>query len=68
MNKPITIHRVTIEHLALLTPLFNAYRVFYSQQSDPEASKAFLKERINLDESVIFLALINGQAAGFTQL
>lgn len=68
MNKSITIHRVNSGHLELLTPLFNAYRIFYAQQSSPAASKAFLKERIDLKESVIFLALINGQAAGFTQL
>ena len=53
MNKSITIHRVNSGHLELLTPLFNAYRIFYAQQSSPAASKAFLKETIDLKESIL---------------
>ena len=57
-----------IEHLEDLTPLFNAYRVFYKQESDLISAKSFLKARIQNNESIIYLAYINDEAVGFTQL
>ncbi|MEK4486257.1 GNAT family N-acetyltransferase [Psychrobacillus sp. FSL H8-0484] len=51
-----------------LTPLFNAYRIFYEQQSDVEGAKEFLKARIQKDESVIFMAYEEDIAVGFVQL
>jgi GNAT superfamily N-acetyltransferase len=52
-----------------LVSLFDGYRQFYGQRSDPAAARAFLKERIERDESVIFLAYTSrGAPAGFTQL
>lgn len=68
MSRNIDIIRVDESHLGDLTPLFDAYRVFYRQPSDFQASRAFLTERIRLNESVIFLAYVNGKPAGFTQL
>lgn len=64
----MTIIEAHIEHIDLITPLFNAYRVFYKQESDLEAAKIFLHERFKNNESIIFLALKEGQAVGFTQL
>ena len=50
-------------------PLFDGYRVFYKQPSDPEKARAFLAERIEKEESVIFAAEDgNGALLGFTQL
>ena len=63
-----TIVRADPSHLEQLTPLFDAYRVFYGQASDSEAARDFLAARLRLDESVIFLALLDRKAAGFTQL
>jgi GNAT superfamily N-acetyltransferase len=52
-----------------LVPLFDGYRQFYGQRSDPPAARAFLSERIERDESVIYLAYTGPrEAAGFTQL
>ena len=52
-----------------LVPLFDGYREFYGQRSDPAAARAFLSERIERDESVIYLAYTGPrEAAGFTQL
>lgn len=51
-----------------LVPLFDGYREFYGRRSDPAGARAFLAERISRDESVIFLAYIGREAAGFTQL
>ncbi len=56
-----------IEHLNLIVPLFDAYRIFYQRSSDKEAAKKFLFERLKNRESIIFLALIDNEAVGFTQ-
>lgn len=60
--------RASLDHLEQLVPLFDGYRQFYKQHSDPERGRQFLHERLDNDESVIFLALVDGQPAGFTQL
>ncbi|MED3725238.1 GNAT family N-acetyltransferase [Priestia filamentosa] len=48
--------------------LFNEYRVFYKQKSDIKAAERFIYERLYNKESVIFLALEEGEAVGFAQL
>jgi GNAT superfamily N-acetyltransferase len=61
--------RATTKDLDDLVPLFDAYRQFYGQRSDPRAARAFLGDRIEHDESVIYVAYADGgEAAGFTQL
>lgn len=63
------INQVTIHELDELVTLFDNYRLFYQQPSDVEAAKIFLRERIEKNESVIFLAKDDsGNALGFTQL
>ena len=63
-----TIARATRDDLNALVPLFDAYRVFYRQPSDPERARSFLGERLENLESVIFLARDGGEALGFVQL
>ncbi|MCK8100207.1 GNAT family N-acetyltransferase [Bacillus sp. 2CMS4F] len=53
---------------ASIAPLFNQYREFYKQASDLEGAEAFLKARLENEESVIFIAEENGEFIGFTQL
>ncbi|WP_350292087.1 GNAT family N-acetyltransferase [uncultured Croceitalea sp.] len=60
--------RATKEHIPLITPLFDAYRVFYEQASDNEGAKSFLEKRLEFNESVVFLAMDGDIAVGFTQL
>jgi ribosomal protein S18 acetylase RimI-like enzyme len=48
--------------------LFNMYRTFYQQTSDLDGAKAFIKNRLENEESVIFVAKINHEYVGFTQL
>src|SRR2546430_8504474 len=60
--------RAGLDDLEALVPLFDGYRQFYRQPSDPDGARAFLAERIKRGESVIFVALVDGAAAGFTQL
>ncbi len=62
------IHRVTVADVDALVPLFDAYRMFYQQPSDPGRANTFLRERIKRDDSVILLATQDGNAVGFTQL
>jgi ribosomal protein S18 acetylase RimI-like enzyme len=62
----------SFDHLPMLARLFDAYRVFYGQPSDPNAASAFLHERFTLGESIVFVAMLEGnpepRAVGFTQL
>ncbi len=68
-SQPLTVRRALAEDAVIVAPLFDAYRVFYGQGSDPAGAQAFLSERLCLGESVIFLAeLASGVTAGFTQL
>jgi GNAT superfamily N-acetyltransferase len=60
--------RATKEHLSLIVPLFDAYRVFYEQVTDEKKAKSFLEKRFDRDESIIFLALVENKPAGFVQL
>lgn len=55
-------------HIDQLVPLFDAYRMFYKQDSNPASAYTFLRERINRKESVIFIAYFDDKADGFTQL
>jgi ribosomal protein S18 acetylase RimI-like enzyme len=69
-ESPISTSRATLEDLDALTTLFDGYRVFYEQASDPERARAFIAERLRRGESVIFIAHDEGarEALGFTQL
>ncbi|HTG54925.1 MAG TPA: GNAT family N-acetyltransferase [Niabella sp.] len=64
----MNIQRITTDQVLLVTDLFNQYRIFYKQASDIALAEKFLTERLANNESVIFLAMVNGQPAGFTQL
>ena len=55
-------------HVDQIVPLFDQYRIFYGQSSDPSGANAFLQERFDLNESIVFLALENDMAIGFVQL
>lgn len=69
MSDSIAITRATLADLDGLAILFDGYRVFYGKPSDPATARAFLRERLSHDESVIFLARdAKGNALGFTQL
>ncbi|MBK8501953.1 MAG: GNAT family N-acetyltransferase [Saprospiraceae bacterium] len=65
----MNIDQLTIDHLDDLVILFEAYRVWYRQPADSIKARAFLSERINRNESIIFGAFDElGQMVGFTQL
>lgn len=62
------IRRATLDDLAALAALFDAYRRFYGQPPDLAGARSFLEERLAQDESVVFLATRGEAPAGFTQL
>lgn len=65
----ITVIRADQRHLDAIVPLFDAYRQFYDQPSDPAAARTFLADRMADGDSVIFLATSDkGAAVGFAQL
>ncbi len=65
----MNVYQADIDDLNDLAVLFDGYRVFYEQESDVEAASKFLRERIEKEESVIFISRDEyGQATGFTQL
>ena len=65
----INIEQATILNIDILTELFDKYRVFYRSASDKESSKAFLSERLERKEAIIFLAADEkDEAMGFTLL
>ncbi len=64
----IRIIQASKENLEEIVPLFDQYRLFYKQDSDLQSAKVFLTDRINKNESVIFLAYFKDDPVGFTQL
>lgn len=60
--------KAELTHLDEFSALFNQYRIFYRQPSDLKAATSFIKERITQNESVTFLAVVDGKAVGFAQL
>jgi ribosomal protein S18 acetylase RimI-like enzyme len=68
-ERNIFVRRATVADLDRIVPLFDAYRQFYRQAHDLALARKFLRERLEQDQSVIFLALDgDGSAVGFTQL
>jgi len=64
----VSIRRAGADDLDTLAALFDAYRQFYDQRSNVSGARAFLSERLALDESVLLLAEDEGRAVGFVQL
>ncbi|EMA6344308.1 N-acetyltransferase family protein [Bacillus cytotoxicus] len=62
------IYEATIADLDGVAELFNNYRMFYGQESNVEEAKLFLRNRMEGKESVIFVAVENGEYLAFTQL
>ena len=65
----VRIVRAESKHLEDVIPLFDEYREFYEAGSDHAAARAFLNERTERNESVIFIAYSSArEPVGFTQL
>ncbi len=69
MEDAIAIRSMTQADLAGVAKLFDAYRVFYEASPDPQGAQAFLRARLERNESQVLLAhSADGDILGFTQL
>ena len=65
----MVVREAGLEDVDRLAPLFDGYRRFYRQPSDPEGVRRFLAERLGAGESRVFVAEAeDGRALGFVQL
>jgi ribosomal protein S18 acetylase RimI-like enzyme len=64
----MSIRKAALNELNSLTELFDSYRVFYKQESNLEGARAFLRERLINEDSVIFIAFDESNPVGFVQL
>jgi ribosomal protein S18 acetylase RimI-like enzyme len=63
-----TVRQAVLADLDLLAPMLDQYRQFYQRPSDAAAARAFLLERFNHGESVLFIAQDGDTVLGFTQM
>jgi ribosomal protein S18 acetylase RimI-like enzyme len=68
MEITATVRQAVLSDLESVATLLDAYRQFYGRVSDVTAARAFLLERFNHGESVIFVAFLGSDPVGFTQL
>jgi len=66
--KNIVIRQAVLADIEAHAQLFNGYRQFYRQASNIDAARAFLLERFNHSESIIFIAFNGAEPVGFSQL
>lgn len=64
----MNIRQAKTDDIGRLAALFDAYRQFYARPSDLAMSREFISQRLQRDESVIFLAEEEGETLGFVQL
>lgn len=66
------IKRIRSSEINLVTGLFNKYRIFYKQPSNIQLARNFIQNRLDNNESIIFVALATDHdkqiPVGFTQL
>lgn len=68
LRAPVVVRRAGLTDLDVIVPLFDGYRQFYGQPSEPDRVRAFLKERLAQGDSVLLMAEADGLVLGFTQL
>lgn len=51
-----------------ILPLYLGYRRFYKVEENASQARDFILKRLQLNESVIFYADVDGKAVGFAQL
>lgn len=64
----VSIRSAEERDLPRLTELFDAYRVCYGQEPAAEQAEAYLRDRLQADDSQLFVAEAGGQLVGFVQL
>ncbi|MFS0562092.1 GNAT family N-acetyltransferase [Terribacillus sp. 179-K 1B1 HS] len=64
----MNIMKATLRDVKHAADLFNQYRQFYKQANDLSGTEAYIAERLEKGDSVIFLAKDGDDCVGFTQL
>ena len=64
----MSIREAALDDVEAISPLFDAYRVFYEQTSDLDGAAQCLKENLSCQRSDIFVFEDNETVLGFTQL
>lgn len=62
------VYQATMEDLEGVSNLFNLYRLFYQNTSDLIGANAYIKDRLENKDSVIFVVKNKQEYVGFTQL
>ena len=60
--------QASLKDIEPVSILFAYYREFYKQPYNIDLARNFIKERLTESDSVIFIAIENGEYVGFTQL
>lgn len=70
MKHLMTVRRAGLDDVKAVASLFNEYRIFYRQPSDSGGAESYIAERLERNESVIFIVVDepSGRTIGFTQL
>ncbi|KNC92836.1 GNAT family N-acetyltransferase [Trabulsiella odontotermitis] len=64
----MTIFQAQAKDVDKIIPLYLGYRRFYQVEVNEAQARAFILQRLQLNESTIFYADIDNQPVGFTQL
>jgi GNAT superfamily N-acetyltransferase len=64
----VTVRQAVLADLDAVAGLFNQYRQFQGKASELSACRAFLHDRFNHAESIVFFATVDAQPVGFAQL
>ncbi|EPK0737846.1 GNAT family N-acetyltransferase [Klebsiella aerogenes] len=64
----MNIYQAQPQDVDTILPLYLAYRRFYQVEENLGQAREFILKRLQLNESVIFFAQVDGKAVGFTQL
>lgn len=66
--RALEVRQAVAADLEAVAAIFDEYRQFQGKASDVAACRAFLRDRFDHGESVVFLAGIDGRAVGMAQL
>lgn len=64
----VAVRQARVEDSQRLAELFDAYRMFYGQPSRRQRAELFIRERLEKQDSAIFVAEHEGRIEGFIQL
>ncbi|HGL3851408.1 TPA: N-acetyltransferase family protein [Klebsiella aerogenes] len=64
----MNIYQAQPQDVDTILPLYLAYRRFFQVEENLGQAREFILKRLQLNESVIFFAEMDGKAVGFTQL